>query len=138
MAPTQPILNGSAISALSVQLTWQRPIGDVANYTIMYHPVNQPSVDSRNTTIPESGTLTTTIGNLSPNTTYQFTMQAAGQYGTSLPSDPISITTLLQSGKCIGSKDILHIKNHPSFNMHGFCAYKITPLCKGKKFELYM
>ena len=107
MPPTQPSLTGSPISALAVELMWERPIGEIAYYTIRYSPVNNPSMeDFENATATATSHL---VGGLSPNTTYQFTLTASNVYGTSLPSDPITLKTDLQSGKYISRLGPVHL-----------------------------
>ena len=55
--------------------------------------------DSSSLSISEPDTLTTTVENLSPNTTYQFQIQAVGEFGVSPLSNTILLTTLPRSGK---------------------------------------
>lgn len=97
VTPTQPSLNGSAINALSVKLTWDHHVGQVDSYIITYFPVNEP-LQQLNITV--NGTkFTIIVGNLSPNTAYQFVIRAMNDNGTSLPSNPVTLTTFIQSGK---------------------------------------
>ena len=55
--------------------------------------------DSFSLPISNPTTLTTMVENLSPNTTYQFQIQAVGEFGASPLSNIISLTTRPQSGK---------------------------------------
>ena len=90
---------GSPVSALAVELTWERPVGEIDSYIIACSPVNGPSTVNCNDTA-EGNALRRVVGNLSPNTSYRFTLLAiSNAYGRSLPSDPITLTTLLLSGK---------------------------------------
>ena len=94
---------GSPVSALAVELTWERPIGEINRYIITYSPVNNLSMEN-NIIIMDTtrSQVTEVVGNLSPNTTYQFTLLATSDaYGDSSPSVPINLTTMLQSGKYI-------------------------------------
>ena len=90
---------GKAISASTVKLTWTHPCGSVVNYTIIYFIVNQPSVKSLTIVIMDPDALNRIVENLSPNTTYQFTIRAAGEFGASLPSNSVDLTTLSQHSK---------------------------------------
>lgn len=102
MPPTQPSLTGSPTNALAVELMWERPIGQIDRYIITYSPVNDPSMENNVTVTMDTTTsqVTHVIGNLSPNTTYRFTLRAISDaYGSSLPSVPITLKTELQSGK---------------------------------------
>ena len=96
--PTQPTLSGSAISALTVRLTWTRPIGSITNYTITYNSMGQPSVSLF---VGDPNTLESIVENLSSNITYQFQIQAMNEYGASPLSNTVSLTTLPRSGKFI-------------------------------------
>ena len=96
--PSQPTLSGSAISALTVQLTWTRPIGSITNYTITYNTMGQPSVSLF---VGDPNALESIVENLSSNTTYQFQIQAVNQYGASPLSNTVSLTTHPPSGKFI-------------------------------------
>ena len=100
--PTRPLLMGSNISALVIELMWKRPVGQINSYTITYFPVDNSSA-ARNISVPSlDADMTWPVRNLLPNTTYQFTLVAVSDaYGSSLPSFPINVTTSLQSGKCI-------------------------------------
>ena len=100
--PSQPSLNGSTMSALTVRLTWERPVGNIIRYIITYFPVNEPSQQYNDIVLDSTG-LTTIVGNLLPNTTYQFVIQAVNDHGASLPSDPVILTTFLQSGEYVCS-----------------------------------
>ena len=55
--------------------------------------------DSSSLLISDPTALTSTVENLSPNTTYQFQIQAVSEFGASPLSNTISLTTLPQSGK---------------------------------------
>ena len=90
---------GKAISASTVKLTWTHPGGSVANYTITYFIVNQPSVKNLTIVIMDPDALNRIVENLSPNTTYQFTIRAADEFGASLPSNSVNLTTLSQHSK---------------------------------------
>ena len=113
MPPTQPSLTGSSINALAVELMWERPIGEITYYIIRYSPVNNPSMaDFENVTATLASQVTHVVGGLSPNTTYQFNLTAGNLYGTSPPSDPITLKTELQSGKYISRLGPVHLYAH--------------------------
>ena len=93
------------MSALAVELIWERPVGQIDRYIVTYAPVNNPSMertDNITGALISQEVVTHIIENLSPNTTYQFTLWAVSDaYGSSLPSNTITVTTKLQRGKYI-------------------------------------
>ena len=96
--PSRPSLTGSPINALSVQLMWERPLGEVDSYTIQYSVVNSSELTDTDFEASASHWI---VRGLSPNTSYQFRLVAGNRYGRSLPSLPFFATTPVQSGKCI-------------------------------------
>ena len=101
--PSPPLsLMGSSPNALTVRLTWMAPA--IPNsvdgayglqYIIKFYPVSEPSSILTETT----DELTKTIGNLLPNTTYRFVVQAINSYGNSSESEAHDITTVAESGE---------------------------------------
>ena len=93
---------GSSPNALTVRLTWRAPAipnsakgASGLQYTITFYPVGRPS----STRTEATGDLTKTIGNLLPNTTYRFVVQASNIYGNSSESEAHDVKTVAESGE---------------------------------------
>ena len=82
-------------------LEWQQPDAIIEN-VLIYHITyaaqngsnNNPQVDTSDTTMK-------TITPLSPNTKYNFSVQAENNVGPSDPSEMITVTTPPQSGELV-------------------------------------
>ncbi|MDR0332047.1 MAG: fibronectin type III domain-containing protein [Dysgonamonadaceae bacterium] len=112
VAPGVPTnLSANNITTNSVALSWTRPTGTVTGYRIY-----------RNDTFLQTATATTaTISNLSPNTTYRFSISAVNGANASARSQEITVHTLSPpptiSGPtliCSGESSVFTIQNMPT------------------------
>ena len=84
--PDPPVLTGATPSATSVTLSWSAPNDNGS-------PITGYSASGGGQSCTTTGATSCTVNNLSPNTTYSFTVTATNAVGTSNPSTALNATT---------------------------------------------